>query len=131
MEIHHLVWMPRESKKKQKRTLSFPLFYFLSLNVLAHVILASKNRRVSFTDFFKSLECSLGDTKIMSFKIQILFTAFSDLGFLFLFTGENGTVIYIYIYIRGIICRLQTFRNLLFSDLTGFFCCLDVHTAVK
>lgn len=116
MEIHHLVWMPRESNKKQKRTLSFPLFYFLSLNVLAHVILASKNRRVSFTDFFKSLECSLGDTKITSFKIQILFTAFSDLGFLFLFTGENGTV---YIYIRGIICRLQTFRNLLFSDLIG------------
>lgn len=61
MEIHHLVWMPRESNKKQKKTLSFPLFYFLSLNVLAHVILASKNRRVSLIDFFKSLECSLGD----------------------------------------------------------------------
>ena len=111
-----------DAERKQEETKDnafFPLFYFFSLNVLAHVILASKNRRVSFTDFLKSLECSPGDTKIMSFKIQILFTAFSDLGFLFLFTGENRTVIYIYIciYIRGIICRLQTFRNLLFSDL--------------
>lgn len=88
-----------DAERKQEETkenASFPLFYFLSLNVLAHVILASKNRRVSFTDFFKSLECSLGDTKIMSFKIQILFIAFSDLGFLFLFTGENRTVVYIF-----------------------------------
>lgn len=89
-----------DAERKQEETQEnafFPfLFIFLSLNVLADVLLASNNRRICLTEFLKSLECSPGDTKIMGFKIQILFTSISDLGFLFLLTSESRTDVYIF-----------------------------------